>query len=142
MKTEALHFLNICMYQSHCCCFIIINWKGFHFAVFMQCLFLFITLILLQTLMKNYSSSLGIAADSCLAALQELQQHALDRLRERDHFRETGLATIRVRVPDKNHSRRILSLETKLSATVQEVQQAVASQIGVECDRYLNFVLV
>lgn len=89
----------------------------------------------IQTLVRNYSSSLGIAADSCLAALLELQQHALERLRERDHFRETGLATIKVRVPDKNPSRRIISVETKLTATVQEMQQAVASQIGVECDR-------
>lgn len=97
--------------------------------------------ITLQILVKNYSSSLGISADSCLAALLELQQHALDRLRERDHFRETGLATIRVRVTDKNHSRRIISLETKLSATVQEVQQAVASQVGVDFDRYFSFVL-
>jgi hypothetical protein len=76
-----------------------------------------------------------------LAALLELQQHALDRLRERDHFRETGLATIRVRVPDKNHSRRVISLETKLSATVLEVQQAVASQVGVDFDRYFSFVV-
>ena len=101
----------------------------------------FVTLITLQILVKNYSSSLGISADSCLASLLELQQHALDRLRERDHFRETGLATIRVRVTDKNHSRRIISLETKLSATVQEVQQAVASQVGVDFDRYFSFVL-
>jgi len=100
-----------------------------------------VTLIVLQTLVRNYSSSLGIAADSCLATLLELQQHALERLRERDHFRETGLATIKVRVPDKNPSRRIISVETKLSATVQEVQQAVASQIGVECDRYLNIFI-
>lgn len=89
----------------------------------------------MQILVKNYSSSLGISAGSCLAALLELQQHALDRLRERDHFRETGLATIRVRVPDKNHSRRVISLETKLSATVLEVQQTVASQVGVDFDR-------
>lgn len=102
---------------------------------------MFLTLIPLQTLMKNYSISLGIPAASCLAVLRELQQHALIRVRERDHFKETGLATIRVRVPDENHSRRIISLETKLCATVQEVQQAVASQIGVEFDRYLNFVL-
>jgi hypothetical protein len=99
-----------------------------------------VTLIALQTLVRNYSSSLGIAADSCLVALLELQQHALERLREREHFRETGLATIKFRVPDKSLSRRIISVETVLSATVQEVQQAVASQIGVECDRYLNIV--
>jgi hypothetical protein len=91
--------------------------------------------------MKNYCSSLGIAADSCLAVLRELQQHSLDRLRERNHFKETGLATIRVRVSDKSHSRRIISLKTKLSAMVQEVQQTVASQIGVEFDRYLHFIL-
>jgi hypothetical protein len=90
---------------------------------------------------ENYSSSLGISADSCLAALLELQQHALHRLRERDHFRETGLATIRVRVPDKNHSKRVISLEAKLSATVLEVQQTVASQVGVEFDRYFSIVL-
>ncbi|PNF44037.1 hypothetical protein B7P43_G16238, partial [Cryptotermes secundus] len=89
----------------------------------------------MQILVKNYSSSLGISADSCLASLLELQRHALDRLRERDRFRETGLATIRVRVTDKNHSRRIISLETKLSATVQEVQEEVASQVGVGFDR-------
>ncbi|KDR09755.1 NEDD8 ultimate buster 1 [Zootermopsis nevadensis] len=89
----------------------------------------------MQTLMKNYCSSLGIAADCCLAVLRELQQHSLDRLHERDYFKETGLATIRIRVPDKSHNRRIISLKTKLSAMVQEVQQTVASQIGVEFDR-------
>jgi hypothetical protein len=103
--------------------------------------FIFVTLIILQTLVKKYSSSLGISVDSCLAALLELQQHALDRLRERDRFKETGLATIRVRVPDKNHSRRVIPLEIKLSATVQELQQEVASQVGVEFDRYFSFVL-
>ncbi|KAJ4443419.1 hypothetical protein ANN_05087 [Periplaneta americana] len=89
----------------------------------------------IQKLTKEYSSSLGIAEDSCLAALKELQQHSLDRLRERDRFRETGLATIKVRVPDENGGRRIISVETKLSANVQEVQQTVASQVGVEFDR-------
>ncbi|PSN45549.1 hypothetical protein C0J52_05786 [Blattella germanica] len=86
----------------------------------------------MQKLMNKYSSGLGIDAVSCLAALKELQEHALDRLRERDHFRETGLATVKVRVPDENGGRRIISIQTKLSANVEEFQQSVAEQIGIE----------
>ena len=88
--------------------------------------------------MNKYSSGLGIDAVSCLAALKELQEHALDRLRERDHFRETGLATVKVRVPDENGGRRIISIQTKLSANVEEFQQSVAEQIGIESLRYVN----
>lgn len=89
----------------------------------------------LQKLTKSYSSSLRIDPDSCIAALRELQEHALDRLRERDHFRETGLASLKVRVPDENGSRRIISLQIKLTATVEEFQQNLADQIGIEQER-------
>ncbi|KAJ9594376.1 hypothetical protein L9F63_014199, partial [Diploptera punctata] len=86
----------------------------------------------IQKLMEKYSALLGIDPESCLAALKELQQHALDRLREREHFRETGLATLKVRVPDENGSRRIISLHTKLTATVEEFQRSIANEITIE----------
>ncbi len=45
----------------------------------------------------NYADNLAIPCDVIGAALRNLQTHALKKLASRNHFLQTGLATLRVK---------------------------------------------
>lgn len=87
----------------------------------------------------NYSASLNINQDSCLYAIKELQESALQKLKERDHFKTTGLATIKVRISNEERGMRILNFEIRLNATGLDLKNDIATRIDVNSDRFDKF---
>lgn len=46
-----------------------------------------------QNLASNFSDTLNIKYDYCLAALNELQNHALDKLKSNEELRNEGISS-------------------------------------------------
>lgn len=85
-----------------------------------------------QQLSARFSVALNADNKRCLEALIQLQSNACERLKEREHFQSTGVATIKVRLPGSTST---TPLQIRLSALVSELQQLVADKAGVTPDR-------
>lgn len=94
-----------------------------------------------QALARNYSESLSIPLESCTYALRELQEHALEKLKERDHFKSTGIATLKIRIPKEGLGTRIINVEVRLGVMGLELKNDIASRIDTSPDRYLLTVV-
>ena len=101
---------------------------------------------------------LSIPYDYCLAAITELQNHALDKLRAKNEFTESGriiliqlkdkklyftylfcllqgLATIKIRLPNQPGGTRLLTTQVKLTDIGRDLQEDVAKQLSVSQSR-------
>lgn len=87
----------------------------------------------LQELTEKYSSLLNIDRASCGVALRELKDHALMRLKEREMFRQTGLATVKVRV--SGSIPRLLTIQVLLNETVSQLTDKVAEKLEIAKNR-------
>ncbi|CAO1386877.1 unnamed protein product [Diamesa serratosioi] len=86
----------------------------------------------MQTLANLFSHQLNIRFDSCLAALNELQNHSLDKLASMEAFNQTGLATLKVRIPLKqigSGGTKLITIEIKLSDNVSMLQQLIGEKL-------------
>lgn len=63
---------------------------------------------LLQDVVQQYSTSLNLSVDVLLEIFEELRQHALAKLAARKQFQETGLATLKIKVPGNISSQKKL----------------------------------
>lgn len=77
----------------------------------------------------EYSQVLNLPYQYCNAALSELQTNALEKLKQRDHFKESGLATLKVKVLKESQSCRLLTKEVSLSSSTTELKSLIALDI-------------
>lgn len=85
-----------------------------------------------QRLATDFSSALGIPADSCLMALSELQNTAIDKLHARREFADHGLATIKVRAPTQTASgTRLVTVKINLNRLGSDFHQLVAETLNL-----------
>ncbi|XP_068623142.1 NEDD8 ultimate buster 1 [Battus philenor] len=85
----------------------------------------------LQELAKKYAADLSLELDMVTAALHELQLHSIDRVKANDEFKETGLATFRIKVNIPKEKSTVLKIQKKLDVLGSELISAVAAEIGV-----------
>lgn len=86
-----------------------------------------------QELIEKYSRLLNIDEATCGVALRELKDHALMRLKEREVFRQTGLATIKVRV--SGSIPQILTIQVILDETASQLIDKVAEKVEIVKNR-------
>lgn len=91
------------------------------------------TNLVLQELIEKYSSLLNIDETLCGTILRELKYHALMRLKEREVFSQTGLATIQVRV--SGDEPQTLTIQVLLDETAAQLIDKIAEKIEVAIDR-------
>lgn len=116
-----------------------------------------------QSLASRLSQSLNISEGYCVAAINELQTNAIDKLKARDLFRESGklsifrrcfsdvpvnsffecmfilgLATLKVRVPGKSNGGRLITVQTKLDSLAEELYQQVGSKLEVPSTKFVQ----
>lgn len=72
-------------------------------------------------------------------AIRELQEHALEKLKERDHFKNTGIATIKIRIPKEGMGTKIINVETKLELTGMELKTEVSARINTAPNRFVDY---
>lgn len=83
-----------------------------------------------KRLATDFASALGIPKDSCLMALSELQNTAIDKLNARREFADHGIATIKVRAPTQSASgTRLVTVKINLHQMGSEFHQLVADTL-------------
>uniref|UniRef100_A0A1E1W3D2 NEDD8 ultimate buster 1 n=1 Tax=Pectinophora gossypiella TaxID=13191 RepID=A0A1E1W3D2_PECGO len=89
----------------------------------------------LQDLAKKYSSELSLNYEVVFNALHELQLHSLDRSKANTEFKETGLATFRVKATVPGNKPNMLRVQKRLDIQGSELISTVANELGVTDDR-------
>ncbi|KAJ2941103.1 hypothetical protein O0L34_g10337 [Tuta absoluta] len=89
----------------------------------------------LQDLAKKYSSALAINYEPVLNALHELQIHSLERNKANNEFKETGLATFRIKANAPGKKPCVIKVQKKLDALAKELAAEVAKELEVAEDR-------
>ncbi|KAJ6638174.1 NEDD8 ultimate buster 1 [Pseudolycoriella hygida] len=84
----------------------------------------------IERLSISMAQELNVPVDYCKAALSELQNNALDKLRAQAEFAETGLATIKVRAPNQVGGTRLITINVKLTEIGSTLQELVAKELG------------
>lgn len=85
----------------------------------------------------DYSQMLNLPYQYCNAALSELQTNALEKIKQRDRFKESGLATVKVKVLKESQSCRLLTKEVSLSSSTTELKNQIALDIDTSPEKYL-----
>lgn len=75
---------------------------------------------------------MNISFDYCLAAISELQNNAIDKLRARDDFQKTGVATLKIRAPCTKGGTKLLTVQQKLSDIGSDLQRNVANEMKIQ----------
>lgn len=89
----------------------------------------------LKRLAEEYATILNLPFDQCRAALSELQSNALEKLKQRDRFKESGLASFKIKVVIPKASPKIIAKEILLSALGLDLKDQIAGSINVSSER-------
>ncbi|CAH2055586.1 unnamed protein product, partial [Iphiclides podalirius] len=89
----------------------------------------------LQELAKKYAVDLSLDQEMVLNALRELQLHSMERVKANDEFKETGLATFRIKVTAPKEKPGMLKIQKMLTSPGSDLISAVATEVGIEESR-------
>lgn len=89
---------------------------------------------LLQKLASRFSSELSLPVETCVNCLKQLQITAIENLKERDKFRATGKATLKIRISSEGGGR-IFNLGIELANKGQELKEAISKEIATPVER-------
>lgn len=84
----------------------------------------------------EYGTSLGIPTDTCYTALTDLQTCALENLKQKNRYKESGIASIKVKVLNLSSPPRMLTQECLLSALGMDLKNNLAGNLNVPLERF------
>lgn len=90
--------------------------------------------LFIQRLSVDYSDRLEITVEECYAALSELQRNALEKLKQREHFKESGLATIKLKVLNGLNSK-LLTKEVSLGLPASRLKETIAKDVHISIEK-------
>lgn len=73
----------------------------------------------------------------CVAAVKELQSNALEKLASKARFIETGLASLKVRIPNQPGGTVLHTFEVRLDEGGSSLQALIATKMNVTSDRFV-----
>lgn len=71
----------------------------------------------------------------CCVIIRELQVNALENLKERKLFEQSGLATVKIKVVHKNSPPRVFRKEVLLSGRTTELKALIREEVNFSGDR-------
>ncbi|KAF5302202.1 hypothetical protein FQA39_LY10241 [Lamprigera yunnana] len=80
-------------------------------------------------LATDYSNSLNLPYDSCYTAITDLQALALDKLRQRDLYRASGIATLRIKMLTPSGAPEMVSQEISLKELGSELKLKILEKV-------------
>ncbi|KAI8440728.1 hypothetical protein MSG28_009068 [Choristoneura fumiferana] len=89
----------------------------------------------LKELSKKFAMELSIPDTLVLAVLHELQLHSIDRSKANSEFKETGLATFRIKATVPGEKPKVLNVKNTLEAVGGDLISSVANELGVNGSR-------
>lgn len=91
-----------------------------------------------EDFVKQYSQSLNLTEPVVIQAFEELRQHALAKLAAKKQYQETGLATLKVKVPGNINTgsggSQVFSIALKLDDKGEALRQRIAAQVQLPSD--------
>ncbi|XP_017786939.1 PREDICTED: NEDD8 ultimate buster 1-like [Nicrophorus vespilloides] len=88
----------------------------------------------IESLAKDYCKSLNMDFDACHAAISELQTNAIEKLKQRDRFKESGVATIKIKILNQNPPK-LISKEILLSTVGMNFKVLISDEVNIPIDR-------
>lgn len=85
---------------------------------------------------------LNVPYDYTLAAITELQANAIDKIRARNEFSKSGLATLKVRAPNQIGGTRLVTVQIKLCELGSMLHDMVCKELSVAPTRYKSSHLI
>ncbi|EFA02056.1 NEDD8 ultimate buster 1 [Tribolium castaneum] len=89
----------------------------------------------LKNLAQNYSQDINASVDNCYEALLELQKNSLENLKQNNHYKESGEATLKIKILHPNSPPRMLTKELLLSLRGSDVKEIIAKEINMSRDK-------
>jgi hypothetical protein len=89
----------------------------------------------LQTLAQDYSKDVNASVDNCYDALLELQQNSLENLKQNSHYKESGVATLKIKILHPSSPPRILTKELLLSLRGNDIKELISKEITINPDK-------
>lgn len=83
---------------------------------------------------ENYSENLKIPFEICLNIINELQTSSLLNLQQRNKFKESGLATIKIKLLHLNNPPRNLIKELCLSMRTLDLKNVLVEELQLSSD--------
>lgn len=80
-----------------------------------------------------------ITTEACYTALLALQTNALETLRQRDHFKQSGLATVKLRVLNHTGPPKTVRKELLLSSLGSDFKDLVSKDFGLPPQKYVSY---
>lgn len=77
-----------------------------------------------------------IPFDLCLETLLDLQRNALENLKQKNRFQESGLATIKIKILVPNSPPKIITKELLLSMQTSDLKNIINQEVNFCADRY------
>lgn len=93
-----------------------------------------------QRLSQEYSGRLKIPLEECYAALSELQGNALEKLRQREHFKESGVAAVKVKLLNRANSQ-LLTKEISLASPALRLKEIIARDVNISKEKLVKSVM-
>ena len=84
---------------------------------------------------SKYATELEIASDACLKIIKKLQSTALENLKERDRFRATGQASLKVRVSSEGGGGRLFSVAIELGKKGLDLKEEISREIAIPVNK-------
>ncbi|XP_063537785.1 NEDD8 ultimate buster 1-like [Cydia strobilella] len=89
----------------------------------------------LKDLSKKFATELSLPDNDVLSALHELQLHSIDRSKANSEFKETGLATLRVKATVPGDKPQVLKIQQTLESVGKGLIESVAKELNVSESR-------
>ncbi|XP_063704634.1 NEDD8 ultimate buster 1 [Culicoides brevitarsis] len=89
----------------------------------------------LEELGRTYALVLNLPTEMCVAAVKELQSNALEKLAAKAKFNATGIASLKVRIPNQPGGTDLHTVEVSLEETGSALQEIIATKLNVTVDR-------
>lgn len=88
---------------------------------------------------------MNIPYESCHSAVVELQINALEKLKQRDRFKESGIATVKIKLLCEGQSPKIITKELPLTSLTSDFKNSIVQDIQVPTERFVihsHFIIV
>ncbi|KRT81584.1 Ubiquitin [Oryctes borbonicus] len=89
----------------------------------------------IKQLAMNYSTSLNLSYELCYNTLQTLQSNAFEKLNQINRFKESGLATIKIKILQQSINSKIVTKEVYLSISGSELKALLCDDIKTPQER-------
>lgn len=87
-----------------------------------------------QKLAGRFSSELSLPVEACVKCLKQLQITAIENVKERERFRATGKATLKIRISSEGGGR-TFNVNIELSNKGQDLKEMISQEITTPVER-------